>query len=178
MTTRINPKILIPFVVTPILSLVLFFVMYVAFLKYPNDLPSSGVLFFVSLFGVLGIWLVLTVILRAKKISIENDQVIVTRYFVPQEFRYRLSEIQTYSISKHLSTFNEYRVLQFQTIDDRVHSVVSNEVKGFNVIYGKIKSCKSERIPFKMNEFLLNEYLPAFLVAMLIVFVLYIPIMF
>lgn len=166
MTTKFHWKIIIAFVVTPILSLGLFGFIYKLALRSAEPLPTA-VFIFMGIFGVLGIWLLLTLILRAKRIRINKDAIIITRLFTFRRFKYFPNDIVSFSIAlRQENPYYDYEILQFKTTDNKTHSIVSYEFKQFDKVLTWIRETEAIKENFEMNTFLRKEYGLPFLIGL------------
>lgn len=152
---------------TPILSLGLFSFIYKLALTSTNPPPSS-VFVFMAIFGVLGIWLLLTLVLRAKRIELTENSIAITRLFTFKRFKYFPTDVKSYSIIlRHENPFYDYEILQFKTKDNEIHSVISYEFKQFDNILNWIKRTNATKENFNMGNFLIKEYGLPFLIGVL-----------
>lgn len=167
MTTKFHWKIIIAFVVTPILSLGLFGFIYKLALTSTKPLPTA-VFIFMGIFGVLGIGSLLTLILRSKKIIINKEAIIITRLFTFRRFNYCPSDIVSYSIiQRQENPYYDYEILQFKTTDNNTHSIVSYEFKQFDKVLSWICETEARKEKFEMNTFLRKEYGLPFLAGLI-----------
>lgn len=167
MRTKFHWKIIIAFIVTPILSLGLFSFIYKLALTSTNP-PPSAVFVFMAIFGVLGIWLLLTLMLRAKRIELTENSIAITRLFTFKRFKYFPTDVKSYSIIlRHENLFYDYEILQFKTKDNEIHSVISYEFKQFDNILNWIKRTNATKENFNMGNFLIKEYGLPFLIGVL-----------
>ena len=169
MRTRFHWKIIIAFVVTPLLSLGLFAFIYKLALT-STEPPPTAVYVFMGIFGVLGIWLLMTLVLRAKRIRMTENVIDITRIFTFKRLKYAPTDIISYSIAlRQENPFYDYEILQFRTKDNQVHSIVSYEFKNFDKILNWISETNAKKENFDMNTFLRKEYGLPFLIGLFIV---------
>ena len=169
MNSRFHWKIIIAFVVTPILSLGLFSFIYNLALKSTDPIPTA-VFVFMGIFGVLGIWLLLILILRAKRLKIGKDEIIIKRLFTLKRFKYFPTDIISYSIAlRQENPFFDYEILQFKTKDNQTHSIISYEFKQFDKISTWVSRTKAKKVNFEMSTFLREEYGLPLLIGLLTV---------
>lgn len=168
MTTGINWKILVPFVLTPTLSLGLFVPVYLK-IQESGEIPENGILVPVGVFGTLGLWLILTVILRAKKIKFSDSKLEIRRLFTLRTFEYDQSDIVTWDITGHVNKWDNYKILQFKTKDNNVHSVVSYELTKFEELCNWISKTQAPKEEIGILNFVVAEYGISFLTALIII---------
>ena len=175
METKSHWRTVFAFLVIPIIFLGVFGVSYYKALNMTEPIPTE--LFIVlSFFGVLGFWLLLTLILRAKKITINKNGIIITRIFIFKQFAYSPNEILSYSIgerkedSTHVN--NNYKILQFTTSDSKTHSIISYEFKEFDEILRWISETQAEKVIFRAKSFVQHEYGLPFLIGLLTTIIL------
>jgi len=177
MKTTFHWKIIIAFVVTPILSLALFVMLYYLVLTDENT-PPTGVLVFMTIFGITGLWLLLTVIFRAKRIQLKDDRLIMFKLFMLRQYSYNLLDVEYYNVSlKQENPFMEYEILQFKTKDNKSHSIVSYEFQQFDEIMSWITRSGAHKKQIGLWEFFKNEYGVSLTLAMIIYVVLIIPLL-
>lgn len=166
-------KIIIPYLVTPIVSLLLFFVPYFKIIEI-GEIPDNNVLIPIGIFGVLGFWLILVFITKSKTIVLTEQSLTIRRIFLFRSYKYQKDDILSYSISNHFNfRLNwKYQILQFTTKDAKVHSVVSYELIHFKKILGWVKETKTKCIKQSSYSFLYKEYSFAFIAGMAIVLIL------
>lgn len=168
MKTRFHWKIIIAFILTPILALGLFF-MTLKLVLADSETPPTAVFVFMWIFGILGIWLLLTLILRAKRIKLTDNTITLTRIFTFRRLEYSPTEIITYSVTKREENlFHDYEILQFRTLDKKTHSVVSYEFRDFNRIIDWLKKSKVTKSKIGLNSFLINEYGLSFAIGLIV----------
>jgi len=168
MKTRFHWKIIIAFILTSILALGLFAMILKLVLAESED-PPTGVFVFMWIFGVLGIWLLLTLVLRAKRIKLTDNTITLIRIFTFKRLEYSPTEIFSYSITKREENpYHDYEILQFKTFDRKTHSVVSYEFKEFNKILDWFRKGKVTKSKIGLNSFLLNEYGLSFVIGLVV----------
>jgi len=169
MKTTFHWKIIIAFILTPILSLALFGFIYNLVLKDAKTAPTA-VYVFLTIFGVLGIWMLLTLIMRAKRIKLTENKLTIIRIFTLRKFQYNLTDIISYSRTlRQENPLYDYEILQFKTKDNKNHSIVSYEFNQFDkiVIWFETSKAKKERIG--LNNFLIKEYGLPFLISVIFI---------
>jgi len=168
MTTGINWKILVPFVLTPTLALGLFIPVYLK-IQVSGEVPENEILIPLGVFGTLGLWLILTVILRAKKIHFTDSRLKINRLFSLKTFEYDRSDIVTWDITGHMNQWDNYKILQFKTKDNNVHSVVSYELTKFEELCKWISKTRAPKEKIGIWNFVVAEYGISFLTAFIII---------
>ena len=168
MKAGIHWKILIPFVLTPILALGLFIPVYLK-IKTSGEIPENDILIPLGIFGVLGGWLLFTTILRAKTIKLTNNNLIIYRIFTFQRLEYKTEEIISHSISEHFNSLDDYAILQFKTKDGKIHSVVSYELRNFDKIVNWISKTNAKFEKIETMSFVAKEYGLPFLIGLSII---------
>jgi len=168
MKAGIHWKILIPFVLTPILALGLFIPVYLK-IKTSGEIPEDNILIPLGIFGVLGAWLLLTTIIRAKTIRLSNNKLTILRIFTLRKLVYKSDEIVSYAISGHVNTWDDYAILQFKTKDGKTHSVVSYELRHFDKIVAWVDKTNAKYEKIGMMNFILKEYGIPFLMGLIII---------
>jgi hypothetical protein len=164
MTTGIHWKILIAFVLTPALCFMLFIPIYLNLLK-SNSAPDNGVIVPLGIFGTLGLWLALTAVLRAKRVTLTDSTLIIDRIFTFRTFEYETTDIVACHLTGQVNQFDSYDVLQFRTKDNKVHSIVSYELTGFDEIVKWIDKTKAPVEKIGLWNFIATEYAIPFLIA-------------
>ena len=159
MKSGIHWQILIPFLLTPLLSLGLFVPVYFK-VKNSSEIPENDLLIPLGIFGVLGLWLLLTAFLRAKIITTSTNQITIKRIFTLRKFQYHKSEIINHSISGHRGKYDDYSVLQFITKDGKTHAVVSYELRNFKEIVNWISKSHGKYKKIGNKSFILKCKLP------------------
>lgn len=168
MKAGIHWKILIPFVLTPILALGLFIPVYLK-IKARNEVPEYNVLIPLGIFGLLGVWLLLTTLLRAKIIWLTNNQLIIFRVFTLKRLVYKPEDIVSHSISAHFNPWDDYAILQFKTKDGKTHSVVSYELRHFDKIVDWVSKTKAKYEKIGMLSFISKEYGVSFIIGLILI---------
>ena len=169
MRTKFHWKIIIAFILTPILSLALFGFIYNLVLRDTETAPTV-VYVFLAIFGVLGIWLLLTTIMRAKRIKLTENKLTIIRIFTLRKFQYNFTDIISYSITlRQENPFYDYEILQFKTKDNKTHSIVSYEFNQFDKILIWFETSKSKKERIGLNSFLINEYGFPFLISVIFI---------
>lgn len=168
MKAGIHWKILIPFVLTPILALGIFVPVYMK-IKVDEEIPENSILIPLGIFGILGAWLILTTILRAKTIRLTRTKLTIIRIFTFQRFEYTADEIVSHSISEHEEMWNDYSILQFKTKDGKTHSVVSYELRHYDKIVNWIAKTNGKYEKIGIFSFVLREYGIPFLIGFIII---------
>ena len=154
---------------TPLLSLGLFGLIYKLALT-STESPPTAVYVFMGIFGVLGIWLLMTLVLRAKRIRMTENVIDITRLFTFKRLKYTPTDIISYSIAlRQENPIYDYEILQFRTKDNHVHSIVSYEFKNFDKILNWISETNAKKEKFDKNTFLRKEYGLPFLIGLFIV---------
>jgi hypothetical protein len=168
MKAGIHWKILIPFVLTPILALGLFIPVYVKF-KASNEVPEDNILFPLGIFGLLGTWLLLTAILRAKTIRLTSTKLTISRIFTFKRLEYKPDDVVSHSISEHMNPMDDYAIIQFKTKDGKTHSVVSYELRHFDKIADWIAKTNARYENIDIMSFVVKEYGIPFLIGLAII---------
>jgi hypothetical protein len=164
MTTRIHWKMLMPFVVVPALSFGLFIPIYFKLLN-SDEVPSNGLIIPLGIFGTLGLWLTLTMIFRAKRITITDYTLKIERLFTFRTFDYKRTDIAGFNITLQSNQFYDYLVLQFKTTDNKIHSIVSYEFTRFDDIVDWIRIANIPKGKIGLWDFVVTEYGIPFLIA-------------
>jgi hypothetical protein len=169
MGTKFHWKIIIAFIVTPILCLTLFVFIYSLVLKDPKSTPTS-VFIFLAIFGLLGFWLLLTLIMRAKRIKFKENSISIFRIITLRKLQYNPADIISYSITlRKENPYYDYEILQFKTNDDKIHSIVSYEFNQFDKILNWFDKSKVKKEKIGINSFLINEYGLPFLISVILI---------
>jgi len=168
MKAGIHWKILIPFVMTPILALGLFVLGYLA-IRESGEVPDYDVLIPLGVFGLLGVWLLMTAILRAKTIKLAKNRLIIFRVFTLKRLEYKPEDIVSHSKSGQLNPWDAYSILHFKTKDGRTHSVVSYELRNFDRIVAWIVKTGAKYEEIGAMKFVLNEYGLPFIIGLVVV---------
>jgi hypothetical protein len=164
MTTGIHWKILIAFVLTPVLCFMLFIPLYLSLMK-SHSAADNGVIVPLGIFGTIGLWLVLTAILRAKRVTLTDSALIIERIFTFRTFEYDATDIVACNLTGQMNQVDFYQVLQFRTKDSKVHSIVSYELTGFDEIVKWIEKAKAPVEQIGVWNFIVAEYAVPFLIA-------------
>ena len=168
MKAGIHYKILIPFVLTPILALGLFIPIYLK-IKATNEIPEDNILIPLGIFGILGTWLLLTTILRAKIIRLTNKKLLINKIFTLKRLEYEMEDFISFSISDYFNTWEDYNIIQFRTKDGKIHSVVSYELKNFDEIVRWISKTNAKREKIGIMNFVIREYGIPFIIGFIII---------
>jgi len=168
MKAGIHWKILIPFVLTPILALGIFIPVYLKIIA-SGEIPENNILIPLGIFGLLGAWLLLTTIIRAKTIRLTNNKLTIFRIFTFQRLEYKSDDIISHSISEHMNLWDDYAVLQFKTKDGKTHSVVSYELRHFDKIVAWVDKTNAKYEKIGVMSFILKEYGIPFLIGVIII---------
>ncbi len=168
MKAGIHWKILIPFVLTPVMALGLFIPVYLK-IKASGEVPENNILLPLGIFGLLGAWLLLTTILRAKTIRLTNNKLTIFRIFTFKRLEYKVEDIVSHSISGQMNPWDNYAILQFKTKDGKTHSVVSYELKRFDKIVAWVNKTNAKYEKIGMMSFVLKEYGIPFLIGLIII---------
>lgn len=169
MRTNFHWRIIIAFIVTPIFSLALFGFIYNLVLKDTKTVPTA-VYVFLAIFGILGTWLLLTLLMRAKRIELSENKLTIIRIFTLRKFQYHITDILSYSITlRKENPFYDYEILQFKTKDDKSHSIVSYEFNEFDKILVWFGTGKVKKERIGLNSFLINEYGLPFLISVILI---------
>jgi hypothetical protein len=163
MKTQISWKILIPFVLAPVLAHCLFFFVFFKILaeKQSEEIPFLGL----WIFGTLAFWLTFVVIFRAKTIYFEEHNFRIKRIFTRKVKTYKYKEIEHCNVGIEGNQLGTYRVLLIKTVDNKYHSLVSYEINNFNEVLGILIMNKIPDKPISMLKFLKHEYLLPFILA-------------
>ncbi|PNQ73646.1 hypothetical protein C1T31_04725 [Hanstruepera neustonica] len=168
MKTKFHWKIIIAFVVLPILALTLFGFIYSLVID-SKEKPPTEVYIFMTIFGILGFWLLLTLLFRAKKIKFNDGNLTITRLFLFQKYSYAQSDIDHFQVLlKQENPFMAYEILQFKTKDNKYHSIVSYEFQHFRKITDWIHRTNAKQKEIGIMKFIKNEYGLSFIVALII----------
>jgi len=159
------------------LSLTLFGFIYSLVIDSKEDSPV-GVYVFMTLFGVLGLWLLMTLIFRAKRIQIKDGNLIISRIFSLRKYIYDQSKIEYFQVLlRRENPFFDYEILQFLTKDNKYHSIISYEFQQFRKITVWVNKSNAQHKEFGIAKFIQNEYGLPFIVAVIIYIGLLIPVL-
>ena len=143
-------------------------------IKASGEVPENNILVPLGIFGLLGAWLLLTTILRAKTIRLTNNKLTTFRIFTFKRLEYKVEDIVSHSISGQMNPWDNYAILQFKTKDGKTHSVVSYELKRFDKIVAWVNKTNAKYEKIGMMSFVLKEYGIPFLIGLIIIIGLFI----
>jgi len=143
-------------------------------IKASGEVPENNILVPLGIFGLLGAWLLLTTILRAKTIRLTNNKLTIFRIFTFKRLEYKVEDIVSHSISGQMNPWDNYAILQFKTKDGKTHSVVSYELKRFDKIVAWVNKTNAKYEKIGMMSFVLKEYGIPFLIGLIIIIGLFI----
>ena len=90
---------------------------------------------------------------------------IIDRIFTFRTFEYEATDIVACKLTGQMNQFDSYDVLQFRTKDNKVHSIVSYELAGFDEVVKWINRTKAPVEKIGLWNFVVTEYAIPFLIA-------------
>ena len=163
-------KIIIGFILLPLLTLTFFGVIINMINDSTRPIPD-GVFVFTTLFGTIGFTIFYTVLLRAKKIKIENSELKLSRIFIPISFNFESKNIESYGIENRCDgnglISNCYELLQIKTKKGKFHYFLSYETKQFEDIKIWLAKKKIKRSRISLIQMYKTEYMLSFISALI-----------
>lgn len=162
-------KIFIAFILLPLLTLFVFSIMLLMLMD--GIVIKNSILFIGTLLGTIGFSLVFTIILRAKKIRIEESYFVISQIFSGQKYEVKPEDIVSYDFQKvkegkGLGT-NKYELLEVKRLDGKFNYFLSYELKEFEKLKNWLINREIRRSRLSYIQMMKSEFLSSFIFGLL-----------